>query len=67
MDPGLIERFAAGFLGLPLTSDEARRLVELLASQKRAIEVLEKVSLAGDDGEFVTPRAGDEWLERWPE
>ncbi len=67
MDPGLLGRFAERFLGLPLTSDEARALVELLASQKRAIDVLENVSLAGDDGRFVTPRTGDEWLERWPE
>ena len=67
MDPGLVERFAAHFLGLPLTRDEARSLLELLASQKRAIDVLDELSLAGDDGEFVTPRAGDEWLERWPE
>jgi hypothetical protein len=63
-DSSLIEGFAARFLGLDLTRAEAEALAPLLASQKLAIEVLESVSVADDNGEFVTPRAGDERLER---
>ena len=67
MDKEQIQATAKDFLGLSLTQDEAASLIEPLAGLRQLIELVEQVPLPFSALPFITPRAGERWLEKWPE
>jgi len=66
MDGSQTKAVAAEVLGLDLSEAEAASMALALAGLRRLVAEIEAVHLDYPGDPFVSPRMGDDWLERQP-